>query len=93
TRSGYAKWQRCLEHIEQAERQDGIRYDFIVRTRPDLYFAKAMPSPKKLPRDTILINPYYECLNYGISDLFAIIPRALADPYMRVAYIPNLPFK
>ncbi|CAF1025081.1 unnamed protein product [Adineta steineri] len=110
--AGYAKWQRCLEHIEQAEKQDGIKYDFIVRTRPDLYFAKDLPTADLLPKNRILISPYYECLqdipsgynqtwpdlqapcdknNQGLSDLFAIMPRTLADPYMRVAYIQNLP--
>jgi hypothetical protein len=111
-RTGYAKWQRCLELIEEAEKQNGAKYDYIVRSRPDLYFAKDLPTLDLLPNDRILVNPYYECLNdipsgynqiwsenetlcnmkdYGISDLFAIIPRALANPYMRVAYIPDLP--
>jgi hypothetical protein len=111
-RSGYAKWQRCLEHIEEAEKKDGIRYDYIVRSRPDLFFAKDLPTPNLLPNDRILINPYYECAqdipsgynqtwsdhqapcdnkNYGISDLFAIIPRKLANPYMGIANAPNLP--
>ncbi|CAF1208628.1 unnamed protein product [Adineta steineri] len=109
---GYARWQLCLEHIEQAEKQDGIKYDSIVRTRPDLYIAKDLPTADLLPKNRILINPYYECLqdipsgynqtwpdhqrpcdknNQGLSDFFAIIPRSLADPYMRVAYIQNLP--
>ncbi|CAF1504557.1 unnamed protein product [Adineta steineri] len=109
---GYAKWQRCLEHIEQAEKQDGIKYDFIVRTRPDLYIAKDLPTVDLLPKNRILINPYYEFFqdmpsgynhtwpdlqapvnktDFGISSLFAIIPRSLADSYMRVAYTPNLP--
>ncbi|CAF1262077.1 unnamed protein product [Adineta ricciae] len=112
TRSGYAKWKRCFDHIQRTERINGMKYDFIVRTRPDLYFAKALPKPSKLPKDKILINPYYECVNdipsgydrkwaknldlcdltnYGVSDLFAIVPRALAYPYMCVAYITDLP--
>jgi hypothetical protein len=111
-RTGYSRWQRCLELIEQTEKENGVKYDFIVRSRPDLYFAKDLPTSNLLPKDRILINPYYECLHdipsgynqtwthigylcdakeYGISDIFAIIPRALADPYMRAGYIPNLP--
>ncbi|CAF1544047.1 unnamed protein product [Adineta ricciae] len=110
--SGYAKWKRCLDHIEEAEKIDGLKYDFIVRSRPDLYIAKDLPSADILPKDRVLINPYYECLqhipsgynqrwtdiqppcdkkNYGLSDLFAILPRGLAAPYMRVAYTSNLP--
>ncbi|CAF3961275.1 unnamed protein product [Rotaria sp. Silwood1] len=109
---GYAKWQRCLEHIEKTEKQNGIKYDFIVRSRPELYFAKALPPPDKLPNDRILMNPYYECLedipsgynyswgtnltlcdenNHGLSDLFAIIPRALANYYMRIGYATKAP--
>ncbi|CAF5124151.1 unnamed protein product, partial [Rotaria sp. Silwood1] len=111
-RVGYSKWQRCLEHIEKAEEQNGIKYNFIIRSRPDLYFAKALPSPDKLPNDRILINPYYECVhdipsgyndswgtnltfcdgkNHGLSDIFAIVPRALADNYMRIGYATNAP--
>ncbi|CAF3925232.1 unnamed protein product [Rotaria sp. Silwood1] len=111
-RVGYAKWKRCLEHIEKAEEQNGIKYDFIVRSRPDLYFVKPLPSSDKLPNDRILINPYYECLenipsgynytwgtnltlcdekNLGLSDLFAIVPRALADYYMGIGYATNAP--
>ncbi|CAF1245922.1 unnamed protein product [Adineta steineri] len=111
-RAGYAGWQRCLEHIEQAEKQDGVKYDFIGRTRPDLYIAKDLPTADLLPKNRILINPYYEFFqdmpsgynhtwpdhqspcdknDHGLSDFFAIIPRSLEDPYMRVAYIQNLP--
>ncbi|CAF1248446.1 unnamed protein product [Adineta steineri] len=61
-RAGYARWQRCLEHIAQVEKQDGIKYDFIVRTRPDLYIAKDLPTVDLLPKNRILINPYYEFL-------------------------------
>ncbi|CAF3008007.1 unnamed protein product [Rotaria sp. Silwood2] len=111
-RAGYAKWKRCLKHIENAEEQNGIKYDFIVRSRPDLYFVKSLPSPDKLPNDSILINPYYECLedipsgynytwgtnltlcdekNHGLSDIFAIVPRALADYYMGIGYATFAP--
>lgn len=113
-RSGYGKWQRCLQHIEEAEKQNELKYDYIVRSRPDLYFAKDLPTSDLLPNDRILINPYYECLNdippgynqtwsnigflcnannFAISDLFAIVPRALANPYMCVGYTLNLPLQ
>ncbi|CAF3816251.1 unnamed protein product [Rotaria sp. Silwood1] len=113
-RLGYSKWKRCLDHIEKAEKNNDMKYKFIVRTRPDLYFAKPLPSPEKLPNDRILINPYYECLydipsgyneswtknltlcslhDRGLSHLFAIVPRDLADRYMRVGYTANLPLQ
>ncbi|CAF0860704.1 unnamed protein product [Adineta ricciae] len=109
---GYAKWKRCLDYIETVEKANRFRYDFIVRTRPDLIIPKDLPTVNLLPHDRILINPYYECSedipsgytqtwsdhqapcdnkNYGLSDMFAIIPRSLADPYMNVAYTQNLP--
>ncbi|CAF1023587.1 unnamed protein product [Adineta ricciae] len=110
---GMAKWKRCLDHIEQTEKENHFQYDFIVRTRPDIFIAKDLPTADLLPRDRILINPYYECLhedilsgytqkwsdveppcnkkNYGLSDLFAILPRKLADPYLNIAFTPNLP--
>ncbi|CAF0871000.1 unnamed protein product [Adineta ricciae] len=111
--SGNAKWKRCLDHIEQVEKENQFQYDFIVRTRPDLFIAKDLPTADILPHDRILINPYYECIqidilqgytqiwsdiplpcnkkNYGLSDLFAILPRKLAQPYLNVAFTPNLP--
>ncbi|UJR11920.1 hypothetical protein I4U23_016098 [Adineta vaga] len=60
--TGYAKWKRCLDHIEQAEKENGFQYDFIVRTRPDIFIAKDLPTEDLLPHDRVLINPYYECL-------------------------------
>ncbi|UJR11921.1 hypothetical protein I4U23_016099 [Adineta vaga] len=96
--SGNAKWKRCLDHIEQAEKENGFQYDFIVRTRPDIFIAKDLPTEDLLPQDRVLINPYYEYIeppckkkDYGLPDLFAILPRKLADPYLRVAFTPNLP--
>jgi hypothetical protein len=104
------EWIGVDDHLGAKEDRSGydeFKYDYIVRSRPDLYFAKDLSTSDLLPNDRILINPYYECLydippgynqkwsqnltlcdhkKMGISDMFAIMPRALADPYTRVGY-------
>ena len=58
--NGYAQWlknQGCRDDIEFAEQQLGVRYDFIVRFRPDVEYVGALPPADEwlmLRRDLVL---------------------------------------
>ncbi|CAF0964755.1 unnamed protein product [Didymodactylos carnosus] len=59
---GYGKWKICMTMIEEEEKMRAMKYEFIVRTRPDLMIIKELPPVEKWPTDRVLVNPYYECL-------------------------------
>lgn len=50
-RRAMAQWRtvgRCVPLIERAEDEDGTQYDYILRTRPDLFWAAAHPPLRSL---------------------------------------------
>ncbi|CAF1194846.1 unnamed protein product [Didymodactylos carnosus] len=70
---GYKKWKICMTMIEEEEKRRGMKYEFVVRTRPDLMIVKELPPLERWPTDRVLVSPYYECLqdlppSYGEAD-------------------------
>lgn len=56
----FFKWQKCLALIEETEAQEGFKYDFVMRQRPDMLVAEPMPSVFSLKRAV-----YVETLRHG----------------------------
>ena len=58
-RSGYEQFKRfdlCMDRILEREEEEGLRYDFIIRTRPDIVTHVALPRTecwRNLRRDII----------------------------------------
>jgi hypothetical protein len=71
----------CFDLIKEYEKKMGVRYEFIVRSRPDSvlnYIKKTLPLPNS---STILIPD--ENHFFGYNDQFAIGPAGLMEKYMR----------
>ena len=84
-------WAACYEHIERAEREDGVAYDFVVRTRPDAYWFRPH-SPLCARKDTrwdaaqtIVANGYPLSDGFpGHNDQHFVLPRAAAGHVLRM---------
>ena len=49
----YMKLKACADAFEDTERQRGIRYDWVVRSRPDLFFYGGIPALARLDVDAV----------------------------------------
>jgi len=56
----YYKWSVCAKLFETVELLNGTRYDYVIKTRPDLIVLRELPPMNKWPQDKVWINPYYE---------------------------------
>jgi hypothetical protein len=48
----------CMEKIELYEREHGVRYEWIVKTRPDVAFGDPVALMSALPTDRVLMNEH-----------------------------------
>ena len=66
--------------MEQHEKETGIQYDYVVRTRPDILFTKTVDisSFEHLSANEVGLHTMHR---FGPDDQFAIFNRATADVY------------
>lgn len=89
------KTQRCVAAVEHYERESGVCFDWVVRTRPDDLWKVNAPPAVSLPRNMVSTGatwPWFAPLqhwartNYSaIDDHFMAAPRKLADLAMKRA--------
>jgi hypothetical protein len=53
----FLKMDKCMDLVRQTEAEEGFRYDFVVRTRPDIRILRPMPSVWTLKR-AAYVMPY-----------------------------------
>jgi hypothetical protein len=90
--SQWSKVQVCYEAMRTHELVTGVRYDFFVRVRPDLFFFANVSTWLQLS-DTVIQAG--EMLWLGgscstgvpINDHFAVVPRSLAHAYASAASV------
>lgn len=63
---------KCYKHVRKEEADSGIRFDWILRLRPDMEIALRLPPADAKPRVHMSGVP------------MALIPRALADDYFSI---------
>jgi hypothetical protein len=71
----------CFDFIKEYEEEMNIRYEFIVRSRPDSvlnYIQETLP----LPNSSTILIPDENHFN-GYNDRFAVGPATLMEKYMR----------
>ena len=69
-----AAWRTCFELMERAERTDGSLYDWVVRTRPDIFWFYPHPPVCVLDPQTIYAHFWV--------DFHFVLPRRVAEPIM-----------
>mmetsp|Transcript_48763 Transcript_48763/g.144078 ORF Transcript_48763/g.144078 Transcript_48763/m.144078 type:complete len:424 (+) Transcript_48763:470-1741(+) len=67
----WRKMERCFGLVERAEQSDGVPYDVIVRSRPDLLWLRPHPP---LQRDTAMAD-----FRFPMMEWHATLPRANAS--------------
>eukprot|EP00747_Dinoflagellata_sp_TGD_P040368 gnl/TRDRNA2_/TRDRNA2_140820_c0_seq1.p1 gnl/TRDRNA2_/TRDRNA2_140820_c0~~gnl/TRDRNA2_/TRDRNA2_140820_c0_seq1.p1 ORF type:complete len:272 (-),score=17.34 gnl/TRDRNA2_/TRDRNA2_140820_c0_seq1:108-824(-) len=72
------KQQTCLRLVEAAEAARGMRFDWLVRLRPDMRFYTPIGDLHDFDRNAIHV-----VFNHGedIDNNFALVPRPLAQAY------------
>lgn len=77
----FDKVRRCLELVESHEKETGLRYDWIIRSRPDLKWSSetVLPSLNTLSQLTVYVPELqHEGRDQACKDMVQIVPRALA---------------
>ena len=70
-----AKWETCWRMLRLAEADDGARYDWVVRARPDAWWFGAHPALDALDARRATAHSMH-------SDWHFALPRALAEDVM-----------
>eukprot|EP01116_Phalansterium_solitarium_P025275 TRINITY_DN957_c0_g1_i2.p1 TRINITY_DN957_c0_g1~~TRINITY_DN957_c0_g1_i2.p1 ORF type:complete len:449 (+),score=125.88 TRINITY_DN957_c0_g1_i2:199-1545(+) len=78
----YQRWEECLRLVKENEAKEKIRYDWVMRTRPDIRFNEELPAMFKKLFDTnerCYVGPAYERSLY--DDKVAVMHRHYADAH------------
>ena len=70
-----ASWSACLDLLEGFEREDGARYAFVVRSRPDAWWFRPHPAASCLSPRVIYVHDWL--------DMHFVLPREAAPAIMR----------
>lgn len=76
----------CYRLVEEYERLSGVRFDWLVRTRPDLKVVQPLGNIRSFDptRIHVLHREWFD-----VSDRFALIPRALVEEYLSAFGVPG----
>jgi len=82
----HAKLRTCLAHVRNFERARSMRFDWIVRLRPDAWFFGPLPAYCSLDAARVSFPVGVTGCGYApcINDHIAFAPRHLAAPYFDV---------
>ena len=72
-------WSTCMDQMEQAEAADGAQYEYVIRTRPDLYWRAVHPPLCAIGHSVLTHTPH--------TDQHFVLPRAVAPAVMRDMYV------
>ena len=83
----WEKIRRCFALVRAHEQRHAIRFHWVVRSRPDLWFFASMPHHSTLPANAISFAAgVIGCRNLPcLNDHLAFVPRALADDFFDAA--------
>ncbi|KAL1520357.1 hypothetical protein AB1Y20_021947 [Prymnesium parvum] len=80
----WAKVERAFLGVIEYEQAHGLRFDWVLRVRPDLWFFGPMPSHCTLEDAISTPTGVVGCAPPCLNDHIAWMPRALAPAYFRV---------
>ena len=82
----YHQWEktrRCYGHVVQYERETGVCFDWVVRSRTDHEWKSVAPPIVVLPRNAVTTSAIWSMLRSDASGILSH-PRALEDHLMLV---------
>jgi hypothetical protein len=71
----YLKYTECLSMLKKVEEQEGFRYDFVVKIRPDM----AITQPLKTNVWRLKRAVYTELVPHGVGDMLLMTHRDFAE--------------
>ena len=83
----FDKVRRCFELVESHEAETGLRYDWIIRSRPDLKWSSetVLPPLQRLSDRTVYVPELqHEGWDRACKDTVQIVPRGLAALFHRL---------
>jgi hypothetical protein len=73
-----SRFRDSLELVRGYEYEHQVKFDWVTRPRPDIYFLRPAPSALTLTSDNVYVSPWAAC-GYGGMDWFYAVPRQYAD--------------
>ena len=80
----FAKAKTCYEQVVQYEKDTGVCFDWVVKTRPDDMWLSRAPELRRLPHDKITVPSHWSGLvglTHIVEDHTFVIPRHLASTF------------
>lgn len=68
----------CLGMIQNYEGDHDMRFDWVTRVRPDVYFTRPIVPVSQLATDAVHFTPWASC-GFGGMDWFYAMPRSMVD--------------
>jgi len=73
-----SRFRDSLELVRDYEAEHQMKFDWVTRPRPDVYFTRPVPRALMLSLDSVHVSPWAAC-GYGGMDWFYAVPRKLAE--------------
>jgi len=73
-----SRFRDSLEMVRDYEAENNMKFDWVTRARPDVYFTRPAPQALSLDSEKAYFTPWGQC-GYGGMDWFYAIPRQHAD--------------
>lgn len=78
----FKRFQSCMTLVEEYEQEHRMKFDWVTRNRPDVYWLKPIVSASQLEHRTY-VTPWN--VAYGAIDWFFALPRGDADIFAKFA--------
>jgi len=73
-----SRFRDALELVRDYEEQHNLKFDWVTRPRPDVYFTRPIMPANLLDMASVHVSPWAPC-GYGGMDWFYAIPRKYAN--------------
>ncbi|CAE8640085.1 unnamed protein product [Polarella glacialis] len=67
---------KCASMIQHAEGEDGVEYDYVIFTRPDVFWGKPFPALRLLAFGTVYLNHFGTTNGMNNKDHSVVLPRS-----------------
>jgi len=73
-----SRFRDALELVQDYEAEHGMKFDWVTRPRPDVYFTRPIIPARFLDANAVQVSPWAAC-GFGGMDWFYAVPRKHAE--------------
>jgi len=73
-----SRFRDALELVREYEAEHNMKFDWVTRPRPDVYFTRPVTPAFSLDQNSVHVSPWAQC-GYGGMDWFYALPRKHAQ--------------